>query len=100
MSDPAQQQYAHIIAQGSSRQHNGNVYIEQQNNYSHSDAPNNLNATSGDISLRDAFAFQRMDFRSASIATAYSNTCSWLFETPEYKRWLDATMRDEHHGLL
>lgn len=100
MSSLPQQQYAHNIAQDSSRQHNGNVYIEQQNNYNHPDIPDVPNIAARDISLRDALAFPRMDFRSDTIATAYPNTCQWLFETPEYKRWLDPAMRRRHLGLL
>ncbi|KAM0715640.1 hypothetical protein Q7P37_009138 [Cladosporium fusiforme] len=100
MSDRFQQKHEHATAQDSSRQHNGNVIIQQQNNYSHPATLNDLHTATRDISLRDALEFRRMDFRADTITTAYSNTCQWLFETPEYKRWLDPSMRDRHNGLL
>ena len=52
------------------------------------------------MSLRTALAFPEMSLRAANIATAQSQTCDWIFETPEYKRWLDPAFRPAHHGIL
>lgn len=48
----------------------------------------------------EALAFPRMGFRFAAISTAYQSTCQWFFETPEYTRWRDESLRQAHHGLL
>jgi ankyrin repeat protein len=50
--------------------------------------------------LLSALAFPQMNFRFAAIADAYQSTCQWLFETPEYTRWRNRSLRQRHHGLL
>jgi hypothetical protein len=55
---------------------------------------------SKEISLLDALAFEQMDFRSATIAPAYANTCDWLFSASPYKRWRDHDLVSEHKGFL
>jgi hypothetical protein len=92
-------QYAYIAAQGSSRIHAGNSYVEQQHNYySPEAAPGNPPSTS--MSLQTALAFPEMNLRFANIAAAQDKTCDWVFETPEFKRWLDPACRSVHHGIL
>lgn len=93
------QQYAYIAAQGSSRIHAGNSYVEQQHNYySPEAAPGN--PTSTIMSLQTALSFPEMNLRSANIAVAQENTCEWVFETPGFKRWLDPACKPAHHGIL
>jgi hypothetical protein len=93
------QRYAYIAAQGSSRIHAGNSYVEQQHNYYGPEA------TPGEpakkiMSLQTALAFPEMSLRPASIETAQAKTCKWIFETPQYRRWLDPASRLAHHGIL
>ena len=93
------QQYAYIAAQGSSRIHAGNSYVGQQHNYySPEAAPGNSAPTS--MSLQTALAFPEMNMRFANIAAPQDSTCEWIFEIPEYKRWLDPAFRPAHHGIL
>jgi len=96
------QKYAYIAAQGSSRIHAGNSYVEQQNNYYGPEAAlgNSGNPDTTIMSLKTALAFPEMSLRSANVATAQEHTCDWIFETPEYKRWLDSAFRPAHHGIL
>lgn len=50
--------------------------------------------------LMDALSFPQMDFRYVAIRAAYRQTCQWLFDTAEYRRWRDPELRQAHHGLL
>jgi len=93
------QRYAYIAAQDSSRIHAGNSYVEQQHNYFGPKATQEKQA-SKIMSLPTALAFPEMSLRAANIATAQAQTCDWIFETPEFKRWIDPTFRPAHHGIL
>jgi hypothetical protein len=92
-------QYAWVSANGNGRIHAGDSYVEQQHNYYGSE-PAPRNPSSKSIRLQTALAFPEMNLRSANIATAQTQTCEWIFETPEYKRWLDPACRPAHHGIL
>ncbi|KAM0724249.1 hypothetical protein Q7P37_000131 [Cladosporium fusiforme] len=50
--------------------------------------------------LQKSLSFPEMNLRFISIETAYSQTCQWFFKAPEYKRWRDLDLQQEHHGLL
>jgi hypothetical protein len=93
------QQYAYIAAQGSSRIHAGNSHVEHQHNYYGPEATPEK-PEKKIMSLKTALAFPEMSLRAANIATAQAQTCDWIFETPEYKRWLDPASRPAHHGIL
>jgi hypothetical protein len=89
--------YDRFTALGDSRNHLGDVY----NNISITlpeATPRTISSKS--IRLQTALAFPEMNLRSANIATAQAQTCEWIFETPEYKRWLDPASRSAHHGIL
>jgi hypothetical protein len=45
-------------------------------------------------------AFPQMGGRSAIVEDALSNTCQWLFSTPEYESWCDPASYVKHHGFL
>jgi hypothetical protein len=92
-------QYEYIAAQGSSRIHAGDSYVGQQHNYYGPEATPKEPAKKT-MSLQTALAFPEMSLRAANIATAQAQTCDWIFETPEYKRWLDPASRPSHHGIL
>ena len=50
--------------------------------------------------MMDSLSFPQMDFRYVTIQAAHRQTCQWLFETAEYRRWRDPELRQAHHGLL
>jgi hypothetical protein len=95
------QSYNRIAAGGSSRLHAGNVY----NNYYQveSSAPR-FTTTRGESDTLETFlrclSFEQMETRLASIATAHPDTCTWLVDCPQYKRWRDPKMLAEHHGCF
>lgn len=94
-----QPRYENFTGQGSSRIHAGNSYIENQHHHYAPAVPPAIALLVG-MSLVDALAFPEMGLRSANVATALSETCDWLFTTPEYKRWQDPLFRPKHHGVL
>jgi hypothetical protein len=83
--------------QDNARVHAGDVHGGQHTHY-HA-APPSFPPT-GEISLLDALAFEQMDFRSATIAPAYSRTCDWLFTASAYRRWRHQDLVSEHNGFL
>lgn len=50
--------------------------------------------------LTDALGYDGMDMRRTAIKLAYGNTGQWFFDSPEYKKWRDASSLEEHHGFL
>ena len=72
------------------RVHLGNAYGDQHNHnhYYAAAAPiSQPTANQDDIhSLKGALYFSHMDFRSSTIAPAYSDTCEWFYNTSQYKR--------------
>jgi hypothetical protein len=90
------QQFASFHTQGCSRVHAGNVYVEHQYN-SHTLQPTSKSAS---LKLQEALAFPEMGLRSVNIPTAQAQTCGWLFESAEYKRWINPGLRSGHHGTI
>jgi hypothetical protein len=91
------QQFASFHTQGSSRVHAGNLYVEYQHNYITSQ-PTSL--ASASLKLQEALAFPEMGLRSVNIPTAQAETCGWLFESAEYKRWIDPGFQSRHHRII
>ena len=50
--------------------------------------------------LMDSLRSRVIDARYATIRTAHTRTCRWLFEMPEYQDWLDISKTTVHHGFL
>jgi ankyrin repeat protein len=48
----------------------------------------------------DSLSFCQIDVRLLNIKTAHDSTCDWLFEQPEYKKWLNGDLTEEYHGFL
>jgi hypothetical protein len=104
----ARQSFDHIITRDNSRVHMGNVIKSSIYNISitpQAPAPPEKPAPpkpahTRQSTLQTALAFPEMNLRSANIATAQAQTCEWIFETPEYRRWLDPASRPAHHGIL
>lgn len=48
----------------------------------------------------DSLSFDQIETRHATIKMAYAKTCEWLFNTPEYRSWLDLDRLNEHNGFF
>ncbi|KAG9952733.1 purine and uridine phosphorylase, partial [Aureobasidium melanogenum] len=48
----------------------------------------------------DALNFEHLDARQATIKTAHTATCEWLFNQSEYLDWQNEDKTTEHHGFL
>ncbi|KAI9862819.1 MAG: hypothetical protein M1824_000949 [Vezdaea acicularis] len=48
----------------------------------------------------ESLAFKQIDDRLMNIRRAHHATCTWLFEQPEYRNWLDIDKIHDHHGFL
>lgn len=92
--------YRGITANDNSRLHAGDVhnhnwYLGSANTESKPDSPQTKLQR-----LRSALAFPQMGLRSSTVEDAYSDTCQWLFSTPEYRCWQDHTLYPDHHGFF
>lgn len=96
---PMRQQYSQLTVQDSARLHAGNSYVGHQHNYYASPTPGTIPGSS-EPSVKSALAFPEMTLRSDSIAREQAQTCKWLCETSEYKRWRNPAFRPVHHGIL
>jgi hypothetical protein len=101
------EQYSNLAAEGSSRVHAGNSYVEHQTNYytpptlAHQpffgpdyECVQKINA------LRIALEIPERHLRQANIDRAFAGTCTWLRDTDEYKRRHDPLLHCVHHGML
>ena len=50
--------------------------------------------------LMESLWYQAIDARYATIKTAHTRTCRWLFQKSEYQDWLDVNKAPDHHGFL
>lgn len=48
----------------------------------------------------DSLKFEQIDSRHSTIKAAYTATCKWFLQSPEYLAWIDLAKLDEHHGFL
>lgn len=95
--------YNGIAANDNSRFHAGDVY-----NYNYHMVPTNVNHAIPKAEgaekilekLRFALRFPQMGLRYAIVEEAYSDTCQWLFSTPEYRNWQDSSLYSCHRGFL
>ena len=92
--------YSSNLAHGQARVHYGNNYIEHQNITNV--ASNSERSTAGGqlLDFVEALKFGFMDFRLDSIDPPHADTCTWLFQRPEYIRWRDPTHRETNCNLL
>jgi ankyrin repeat protein len=92
--------YLNNTARDGATVHYGDQY-HQHYHVSSTDGPGAKDSDNENLKkLLDALAYPHMSFRFAAIANAYLSTCQWLFETPEYTRWRDRSLRQIHHGLF
>jgi hypothetical protein len=88
--------YERPVVKGNARAHLGDVH----NVYNFNQAPANEPVDSEGTRLMEALSFDGMDDRLMSVARAYAETCSWIFNRPEYLRWRDPDQRKSHRGVL
>lgn len=48
----------------------------------------------------DSLKFEQIDSRHSNIKAAYTATCKWFLQSPEYLAWGDPSKLSEHHGFL
>ncbi|KAM0461500.1 hypothetical protein ACHAPV_004205 [Trichoderma viride] len=48
----------------------------------------------------DSLKFEQIDSRHSTIKAAYTATCKWFLQSPEYLAWIDSAKLGEHHGFL
>jgi hypothetical protein len=98
---PSDQSYNKVTASDNSRLHAGNVYNSY---YQVEPSTPHFTTTHGGIATLETFrrclSFEQMETRLASIATAHSDTCEWVIDCPQFKRWRDPNLQAEHHGCL
>lgn len=92
--------YREMTANDSSRVHAGDVYNYNWSSASANTEPNIDSPEDKLKRLREALSYPQMGLRSAIVEDAYSDTCQWLFNTPQYQRWRDLTLYSKHHGFL
>ncbi|OQO14293.1 hypothetical protein B0A48_01169 [Cryoendolithus antarcticus] len=95
--------YDNIAADGHTHQHNGDqifqgtVYMGSEKS-THQDRGQHLGERNNVV--LDSLSFDHMDARYQAIDPSSAQTCRWLVEQPEYKRWRDPAQLEEHHGFL
>jgi hypothetical protein len=88
--------YERPIVKGNARAHLGDVHNVYNFHQPSADAP----VDSEETELMKALAFDRKTNRLMSVTRAYAETCSWIFDRPEYSRWRDPDQRKSHRGVL
>jgi ankyrin repeat protein len=98
--------YDNTTAQGNSRNVYGNVINTyhvgpQQVPAAPERTPDATSHISDDLqSIMKNLEFEQMDDRLATIATAHSKTCEWLFQRGEYRAWRDSAALSTNCGFL
>jgi ankyrin repeat protein len=100
---PLGKRYDNNTAQGNSR----NIYGDVYNTY-HAGSqrvpsePESTPYAPGPIveSVSKSLAFEHMDDRFATIVTAHSDTCQWLFQRHEYNAWRNPDAPNTDCGFL
>jgi hypothetical protein len=52
------------------------------------------------ISCLKSLSFGSIDSRKHDIKSAHYGTCDWLFETPEFRQWIDREDVETHNGVF
>ena len=99
--------YENTHTHGNARAHYGHVFNliapAQASTIPHVSSPLSQDVQSGAPDTArwiKAIRFDGMGLRLATIRSAHSGTCEWLFARQEYKTWRDSSQADLHHGFL
>jgi hypothetical protein len=92
--------YRNVQARENGRMQLGdNTYITTQNFYHDLKHPRRVGNGGAQIALLSALAFDHMETRLASISVARGETCRWLFDTAQYRQWLECPLSSRHRFL-
>lgn len=88
-----------VIIEGHARAQLGNTY--GPNVYYNAAHPSDESAEEKRwAALKKALGFRRMGFRLDTVNPAHADSCHWVLDTGEFKRWRDPKLRDSHHGFF
>ena len=90
--------YSGLTLGGQTRAILGNVFYTTHNNVTNSSE--HTAEEEGHEKLMKDLAFDRMDFRRATIDPAHTRTCQWIFEEEAFLCWRNPAFRDKNHGFL
>lgn len=70
-----------------------------------STSPNGMKSSSVSVDQRrqvltQSLSFAEIDVRHTNIQNAYTETCKWLLDQPEYQDWRDPSKLSEHYGFF
>ncbi|KAK2028062.1 hypothetical protein LX32DRAFT_664149 [Colletotrichum zoysiae] len=54
----------------------------------------------GALACLRSLAFHEINARRHDIANAHPETCDWLFDTPEFRQWMDPASLRDHNGVF
>jgi hypothetical protein len=77
----------------------GDTYTAEKIIFNQLTNPTGTEQDDKQIDLLEALAFEHMDTRLASISAAQGDTCRWLFDTQEYRRWRRGFRRSRRRFL-
>ena len=95
---PAGNIYSGLTLGGDTRAILGNIFYTTHNNVTPS--TQQTAEEKRHEKLMETLAFDRMDFRRATIEPAHTRTCQWIFEEEAFSKWRDAAFRATNHGFL
>jgi len=95
---PAGNIYSGLNLGGQTRAILGNVFYTTHNNVTN--PSEHTPEEKRHESLMNTLAFDRMDFRKATVERAHTRTCQWIFEEEAFLRWRDPAFREANHGFL
>lgn len=87
--------FGHSDLRDNSRAHFGHQYY-----YGTVHQGASLNNAQDAVKPAEKLRFDEMDVRRATIKVAHADTCQWLFDRLEYKKWRDVSMLPDHHGFF
>lgn len=91
--------YPKISVHGGGQNHFGDqIVLNQMINCDH--ASSAAEQARKDKIIVESLTFERMDARSANIATALPDTSQWVFTHPHFQAWEGPTQSPEHRNFL
>jgi len=111
-SSRALQTFDHVRVDGNSRSHFGNFYQNvyygtrkrapstEDGEVTHTQKTQSPSEEEMLTTLLESLEFDGMQLRLQTISPAHTETCRWIFRTPQYLRWQDDAHRHKNHGLL
>lgn len=92
-------EFSNIQARENARMNIGDTYTAEKIIFNQLTNRTGTEQDDKQIDLLEALAFEHMDTRLASISAAQGDTCRWLFDTQEYRRWRRGFRRSRRRFL-